>query len=100
MKKRPKIEHEDFEHLLWFFAAHKHAVYEHHIKGLDELESEIGAVNPELHAIITDYIDLYKQKAALKSAPDTDPKKKLAIKEFNRLFDKLREYIRSMSGDE
>ena len=97
MPAAPKETHEDWEHLLWFFAAHKHALYEAHIKGLDEIESEIGAVNPELHANIKDYIDLHRQKQALKDKPATDPKKKLAIKEYNRVFDKLREYITQMS---
>lgn len=92
--------HEDWEHLLWFFAAHKHGVYEAHIKGLDELESEIGAVNEELHALIKDYIAVYREKQAQKGKPVTDTKRKVAEREFIRVYDRFKEYITSMSGDE
>lgn len=103
MPTRPapkKVIREDWEHMLWFFAAHKHQVYDHHIKGVDELESEITAVNPEFAAYIKDYIEVLKNKRALADKPDTDAKKKLSIREYNRVFDALREYIRSMSGDD
>jgi hypothetical protein len=95
-KKPAKNVPEDWEHMLWFFAAYKHGIYESHIKGIDELESEIGAINPELHSNIRDYIELLKNKRALADKPDTDSKKKLATREYYRVFDKLREYIRSM----
>jgi hypothetical protein len=99
MPAKPE-QHEDWEHLLWFFAAHKHGVYEAHLKGLDELESEIGAINEELHALIKDYIEVYKTRQSLKDKPMTDTKRKVAEREFIRVYDKFKEYITSMSGDE
>lgn len=87
---------EDWEHILWFFAGHLLKVHDAHVKGMVELESEIGAFNDELHAIIQDYIDATKLKMALPKDGPKDNKAAIIIREQYRLYDKLKEYINAM----
>lgn len=93
MPKRKKLPPEDWEHFLWFVAAYKLGVYESHIRGIDELESSVGAIDEEFYAHIRDYIDIYKIK---NSPPKKGVDKKLVEREYHRIFDNLKEYIRKM----
>lgn len=93
MPKRKRLPPEDWEHFVWFVAAHKLNVYEAHIRGIDELESSVGAFDEELYAHIRDYIDIYKIK---NSPPKKGADKKLTEREYLRVFDNLKEYIRRM----
>lgn len=96
-KKLHSAPHEDWEHMIWFFAAHKLRVYEAHIRGIDELESSVGAFDEELHVHVKDYIEVYKQWHAIKTQPPkAHAKPKVVEREFIRVSDKLKEYITKM----
>ncbi|HYD18136.1 MAG TPA: hypothetical protein VEF76_06635 [Patescibacteria group bacterium] len=91
-----KKDFEDWEHVLWFFAGHLLKVHDAHVKSTVELESEIGAFNDELHAIIADYIDATKQKMALPKSGPKDNKAAIIEREYYRLYDRMKEYINTM----
>ena len=86
-------EFDDWEHFMWFFAAHKAHLTDPHMRPTVELESEVGALNGEFNVLVRDYIALYKDKQKLLREPGDGKQLKIIAKEFDLAVEKLKEFI-------